>query len=74
LSQNKLSTHQQLSLGKGILGYGVFAILFLGIWDMCPLNYWDMGYCIAILGIFRDIFGFLLKINIRDMGYLPILF
>ena len=41
---------------------------------MCPLNYWDMGYCIVILGIFRDVFGFWPKINFRDMGYLPILF
>jgi hypothetical protein len=40
-----------LSLGYGIMGYGIFAILFLGIWDMCPLNYWDMGYCIVILSI-----------------------
>jgi hypothetical protein len=44
------------------------------IWDMCLLNYWDMGYCIVILSIFRDIFGFCPKINFRDMGYLPILF
>jgi hypothetical protein len=48
----------KLVVGFCHLGYGIFAILFLGIWDMCPLNYWDMGYCIVILGIFRDIFGF----------------
>jgi hypothetical protein len=58
LSQNKWSTHKQLRLRYGMLGYGIFSILLLGIWDMCPLNYWDMGYCIVILGIFRDIFGF----------------
>jgi hypothetical protein len=39
---------------------------------LCLLNYWDMGYCIVILSIFRDIFGFCPKINFRDMGYLPI--
>jgi hypothetical protein len=53
----------------GILGYGIFAILYLGIWDMCSLNYWDMGYCIGILGIFRDIFGFWPKINFNDDIY-----
>jgi hypothetical protein len=42
----------------------MFVILFLGIWDMCSLNYWDMGYCIVILGIFRDIFGY---VGIRDI-------
>jgi hypothetical protein len=25
---------------------------------MCPLNYWDMGYSIVILSIFRDVFSF----------------
>jgi hypothetical protein len=53
LSQNKVSTHQELSLGYGILGYGIFAILFLGIWDMCPLNYWNIALSFwVLLGIF----------------------
>jgi hypothetical protein len=50
------------------LGYGIFAILFLGIWDMCPLNYWDMGYCIVIWGIFRDIFGLLTENQFQEYG------
>jgi hypothetical protein len=42
-----------IKIGTGILAYGIFSILFLGIWDMCPLNYWDIALSFWVfLGIF----------------------
>jgi hypothetical protein len=69
LLQNKLSTHQQLSLGWGILGYGIIAILFLGIWVIALPIWIFLGIFLAfdrksILGIW-DICLFCF----RETGY-----
>ena len=51
-------------LVKNLKGYGIFLLLFKGIWDTCWINFRDMG-----MQCFLN-FGDICHIYFRDMGYL----